>query len=142
MNLERISAIAGLLVLLLAGGVAWGSLTTRVDSLAAKIDRVEQDGADELCQQLMLRQVTAIEKGKRAILEDLSKIAVEHGCLRGLGDTIVTAASEDSFASYQVGESSEDQELAAFKRRREFVDKLSKIDKSLFPERGEIDLSQ
>lgn len=65
----------------------WVHFNDKLDALGDRIAAVQKDGADDLCQQIVLREIAAIELGKKEIAAEVDGMTKEYGCLKRYGSS-------------------------------------------------------
>lgn len=77
------------------------TLNAKIDRINERIDRVEVDGADELCLQVVMRQMEAIEKDRPAVKGQLDKLAAQRGCATDY-NTANAMVTDDQLSSEKI----------------------------------------
>jgi hypothetical protein len=86
-TVERGAAIIGVLVVVFGAGVAWNSLSDRIDRVDDKIIAIQKTLGSTACNAILSRQMEAIDKNKASVREALDGLSKQYGC--GPHDAVV-----------------------------------------------------
>lgn len=89
-TLGKTATFLGVAGVIFGAGVAWNKLDAKIDALGVRVATIEKDGADELCLQVLSRQMEAIEQERPAVKSQLDTLARERGCVTDYGAHLAT----------------------------------------------------
>lgn len=140
MNFEKVSTIGGFAAVMIAVGIAWASLTGKVNRIEAQLSELSENAADDLCLAIVTRQVVAIEKGRKDVTQQLATLASTRGCFKQKEVVVTGSVPSDDNVFVPSDDSIEDAanatEVAAWTaaekmERRAIEEQLLAIDKKL-----------
>jgi hypothetical protein len=81
MTSERVAAWLGAAVVVFGAGVAWDSLSSRIDKVDAKIVEIQKTLGSTPCSAILTRQLAAIDKSRADVRKSLDGLSNEYGCV-------------------------------------------------------------
>lgn len=123
-KLEQASVVLGVVATLIAAGIYLGSMQNDITRLKADLSRLEEKSADQLCLNLVSRQIAAIETRRVAVQSKLHSMADEYGCIRRYGSVVGGSVEATEAEILQ-------REAEVRKRRDRFAAELHEIDNEL-----------
>lgn len=124
-KLEQASVVLGVVATLIAAGIYLGSMQNDITRLKADFSRLEEKSADQLCLNLVSRQIAAIETRRVAVQSKLHSMADEYGCIRRYGSAVEGGSVEVTEAEIL------QREAEVRKKRDRFAAELHEIDNEL-----------
>lgn len=83
MNFEKISAVVGVLVVVISAAVAWANMDNKIERMSERIKKVEDVNGAAPCLQILSRQMATIEKGMKEPERKLGELSRQYRCVPG-----------------------------------------------------------
>lgn len=93
-TIERGAAVISVLVVVFGAGIAWDSLSNRIEKVDAKISEIQKTLGSTPCSAILDRQLAAIDKGRADVRKALDGLSTQYGCLANRNDWAVATADD------------------------------------------------
>jgi hypothetical protein len=95
-TVERGAAVVSVIVVVFSAGVAWDSLSNRIDKVDEKIGAIQKTLGSTPCTAILNRQLAAIDKGKADVRRALDGLSNQYGCVSALTGWAPAGATADA----------------------------------------------